>query len=164
MRPLLLIPPLLLSACAATNDGDYPSLAPRSIEQRSDAEPEAVPVVAAPDPALDADVAVQTREIEEAAAAFDAAAARIERQLPAARSGGVGSEAWIEAQTVLSGVETARASTATVLTTLERLAIDRAATGAPPYPALEAALAAAREQVARQNTRYEALAGALPTP
>lgn len=164
MRALLPLLTLPLAACAAAADGDYPSLAPRPIEQRSDAEPEAVPVVAAPDPKLDANLATLTADLTGAATAFDTAGRRIEGRLAAARGGGVGSEAWIEAQTALSEADTARARTATALAELERLAIDRAAEGQPPYPALEAALTRTREQTATQNERYETLSGSLPTP
>lgn len=164
MRALILLLALPLAACATTANGDYPSLAPRPIEQRSDAEPETVPAVAAPDPQLDTNLATLGADLTEAATAFDTAARRIEGRLAAARSGGVGSEAWIEAQTALSEVDTARARTATALAELERLAIDRAAQGQPPYPALEAALTRTREQTAAQNARYETLSGSLPTP
>ena len=163
MRALLPLLALPLAACAS-HGGDYPSLAPRPIELRSDAEPAAVPIVAAADPALDGKLAEATGELDAAAKAFEASARRIEATLGAARAGGVGSDAWINAQTALSDVDTARTRSTTTLTDLERLAIDRAAAGQPPYPALEAAQVRASEQASAQAGRYDLLRNSLPTP
>lgn len=161
MRVLLLLLPL--AACAAPA-GDFPSLAPRPIEQRSDAEPEAVVVTAAPDPALDARIADLTGQVASSTAAFRADADRIAARLPAARAGGVGSDAWVDAQTAISLLLPAREAISAAQAELEQSAIDRAATGQPPYPALEAARQQVNAAAEAQRARYEELVAALPAP
>ena len=161
MRVLLLLLPL--AACAAPS-GDFPSLAPRAIEQRSDAEPEPVVVTAAPDPALDARVADLLRQAETGSASFNTAADRIATRLPAARAGGVGSDAWVDAQTAISQLLPSREAISGAQADLEQLAIDRAAAGQPPYPALEAARQTVTAAATAQRVRYEALVAALASP
>lgn len=161
MRALLLLLPL--AACAAP-PGDFPSLAPRPIEQRSDAEPETVVVTAAPDPALDAKIADLLKQVETGAAAFNTAADRIGARLPAARSGGVGSDAWVDAQTAISQLLPSREAISGAQADLEQLAIDRAAAGQPPYPALERAKQTVTTAATTQRARYEELVAALPSP
>lgn len=164
MRSLFPLLALTATACASGHDGNYPSLAPRAIEQRSDAEPEVVPVVAAPDPALDAKLKELAGSLAQATASFEAAAARIAARVPAAKAGGIGSDAWVDTQTALSELQPPRDVVAGVVADLEQLAIDRAAAGQPPYPALEAAKQAAAAAAETQRSRYEELAAALPSP
>lgn len=159
MRALFLAS-LLLAGCAGPEG--FPSLAQRPIESRPETIPAPPEPVAAPDPALDGQIAELTAALAAAASAFRTAAARVERSVLAGRTGGVGSEAWITAQTALSAMEGARASSTAALVDLEQLAIARAAAGLPPYPALQTALAAAEEQAREQDQRFDALRGRLP--
>ena len=161
MRALLLLLPL---AACATASGDFPSLAPRPIEQRSDAEPEVVPVTAAPDPALDARVAGLVSQVETDAAAFSAAADRVAARLPGARRGGVGSDAWVDAQTAISQLLPSREAISGAQADLEQIALDRAVAGQPPYPALEAARQTVTAAADAQRARYEELVAELPLP
>jgi hypothetical protein len=122
----ILIPLLVAAGCAAP--GPYPSLAPRPAEKAyaDDAE-ERKPTPQPDDPAL-------AREIDRLLAEAKAGAAEFDSALPAAqatasRSGGAGSDSWIEAQQALSRLETARARTTAALADLDRLAVERAAAG-----------------------------------
>lgn len=160
------LPPILLAlaGCAGADAGTYPSLAPRAIEQRSDAEPEVVTPVAAPDPALDGRIAETDKQTDAALASFDTAAKRVEARLPAARAGGVGSDAWVDTQTAISELLPFREAVAGAVADLEQWALDRAAAGEPAYPGLEAAKQRVGAAADAQRARYEALVAALPAP
>lgn len=150
----------LLSACAAPA-GDYPSLLPRPIEKISLAEPIRPVPVATPDAALDAKIAGLGRDVAGATRAFDAAVARTRPTVQAARGTGEGSERWLGAQVALAELDVARTAIDVPLGELERLAIDRAAAGAPPYPALDAAVAQANAAAAAQRTAIATLNATL---
>ncbi|MEH3039302.1 MAG: hypothetical protein PGN21_04455 [Sphingomonas paucimobilis] len=154
------LPAALLSACAAPA-GDYPSLLPRPIEKISLAEPVRPVPVATPDAALDAKIATLTREATGAKAAFDTAAARVGKTVGAAAGTAEGSERWLGAQVALAELDVARTAIDVPLAELERLAIDRAAAGAPPYPALDAALAKANAASTEQRTTIATLGARL---
>ncbi|KQM27270.1 MULTISPECIES: hypothetical protein [unclassified Sphingomonas] len=140
----------LLSACAAPA-GDYPSLLPRPIEKISLAEPVRPVPVATPDAALDAKIATLAREATAAKASFDTAATRVGKTVGAATGSAEGSERWLGAQVALAELDVARTAIDVPLAELERLAVDRAAAGAPPYPALDAALAKANADATAQR-------------
>ncbi|MDJ0277095.1 hypothetical protein QLH51_09845 [Sphingomonas sp. 2R-10] len=150
----------LLSACAAPA-GDYPSLLPRPIERISLAEPNRPVPVATPDATLDARIAALGRDVAGAARAFDAAIAKARPTVETARSSGEGSERWLGAQVALAQLDVARTAIDAPLGDLERLAIDRAATGAPPYPALDRAVAQATAAAAEQRTAIATLNATL---
>ena len=153
---LLVLPAALLSACAAPA-GDYPSLLPRPIEKISLAEPVRPVPVATPDAALDAKIATLAREVTGAKSAFDAAAARVGKTVNAAAGTAEGSDRWLGAQVALAELDVARTAIDVPLAELERLAIDRAAAGAPPYPALDAALAKANAASTEQRATIASL-------
>ncbi|MGN7161390.1 hypothetical protein [Sphingomonas sp. SAFR-052] len=159
-----LLPPILfaalLSACAATR-GDYPSLLPRPIEQISLTEPMRPVPVATPDAALDGKIAAATGAAAAATRSFEAAVARARPLVRAAAGKAEGSETWLNAQVALAELDVARTAIDTPLADLERLAIDRAAGGAPPYPALDAALARATEAANAQRTTIATLGTSL---
>lgn len=150
----------LLSACAAPA-GDYPSLLPRPIEKISLAEPIRPVPVATPDAALDAKIAGLSRDVAGATRAFDAAVTRARPMVQAAKGTGEGSERWLGAQVALAELDVARTAIDVPLGDLERLAIDRAAAGAPPYPALDAAVAQANAAAAAQRTAIATLNATL---
>jgi hypothetical protein len=156
--PLVIV--LFASGCAQQR-GDFPSLLPRAIEHRSDAEPDRPAPVASADPALDAQIAKLTGAIETADASFAKAAGRAEQLGRAARGAAEGSERWLDAQTALAEVDVARSEIQQPVAELERLAIDRASAGQPAYPALDAAMEAARARAAAQVERVRAIEAML---
>ncbi|MES2755364.1 MAG: hypothetical protein V4659_11930 [Pseudomonadota bacterium] len=135
--PLLIV---TLAVVGCTRDqGQIPSLLPRDIEARSDAEPVREAAVASPDPALDAEIAGLIAARDKASSAFAAADRTATARLAAGANAAVGSDAWLDAQTALAALDEHRAALLGVLTDLEQLAIARAGEGKPGYPALEAA-------------------------
>ncbi|KQM66986.1 MULTISPECIES: hypothetical protein [unclassified Sphingomonas] len=154
------LPAALLSACAAPA-GDYPSLLPRPIEKISLAEPVRPVPVAPADAALDARIATLSRDAAGAKAGFDTAAARAGKTVGAAAGSGEGSERWLGAQVALAELDVARTAIDVPLAELERLAVDRAAAGAPPYPALDAALATANAAASAQRATIATLGARL---
>jgi len=156
--PLALVAVLLPLGGCARDDGRFPSLAPRPGEARGFGEPEApppVPVTA--DPALDRQVAALAARLDAAAQGFDSAADRAEPLTAQARGAAEGSERWIAAQSALSELDAARADASGVVTDIEAVQVERAATLLPGYPALDALQSRARDVLARQ----EALIGRL---
>ncbi|WP_294192951.1 hypothetical protein [uncultured Sphingomonas sp.] len=97
----------------------------------------------------------------EAARAFDAGANRAERLARSARGAKPGSEPWLDAQTALAELDALRARHQDALGVLEDLASSRAQALQPAYPALEAALQAARAISASQTRRIDAIAASL---
>ncbi len=160
--PLLLCAALTSLSSCAVPEGPFPSLAPRAVEKLGFAEPAAPPPAAvAPDPALDVRLADNARERLEAARAFDAGANRAERLARSARGAKPGSEPWLDAQTALAELDALRARHQDALGVLEDLASSRAQALQPAYPALEAALQAARAISASQTRRIDAIAASL---
>ena len=159
-RPIALAPLLFLVACSTAGEGDFSSLAVRPQEKLGFAEPEAPPPVAVvADPVLDARIAALARDRAAAAAAFDRAAAAAERL--AGRGGAPGSDAWLDAQTALGGLDVARGRQGDAVNALEELAAARAAALDPVYPPLDAEIAAARAAAAAQARRADAIAARL---
>ena len=164
MKPLLPLACLaLLGGCAEQGASRYPSLLPRPIEARSNAEPEAPPpAVATPDAPTDAKLATLKTALDESAAVFDPAADRTEQAATAAKGQPPGSEGWINAQSMLAELDGYRATTSTTLTDVEEMAIARATDGQPDYPAIETLRAAAEAQLAAQSARITAIQAMLP--
>ena len=161
MRIVLALPALLLSGCAGTVP-DAPSLLPRAIESRSDAEPVVEPAAIAPDPALDADIARRVATFDTTARTFAAGEAALAARIARARGAGEGSDRWLDGQAALGELQQLRTATDSAVVDIEALAIDRASNGKPPYPALESAIAAAGREVDRQiavENRLKAVAG-----
>ena len=133
------------------DDGPYPSLAPRAAELKGFEEPDApppAPVVA--DPRLDAEVAGLSARLAKAAGAFATAARAATAAGARARGAAAGSEPWIAAQLALAELDVLRTETSETVTDLDQLAIARATTLAPDYPALETARAEARAEADRE--------------
>ena len=149
-----------LAACTATEQG-YPSLLPRPIEGRSDAEPARADAVAAPDAALDQRIAEQRALALAAATRFQTAAREAEARVAVARGLAAGSEPWLRAQTALAELAPARGEVTQIVSGLEELAIARASAGEPPYPALDSAIAEIGAIAQAQGDRVVALENAL---
>lgn len=163
-RPIFLAAlalPLGLPAACTTPDGGYPSLLPRPIENRDDAEPVRPDPVATPDAALDARIAQKRAAAADAAKRFQAAAITAESRVAVARGVPAGSEAWVAAQTALADLDAIRGGTVELLTELEQEASARAQAGTPAYPALDAAIAEIGALATTQAARSKALEDAL---
>lgn len=142
---------LTLGGCAR-DDTVYPSLAPRPVERLGFEEPEAPPPApVAADPELDLEIAAVAARLVKAARDFSRAAVQAQTVARSARGASAGSEAWITAQTALAELDGLRAETSEVATDIDQLAIARAATLAPDYPALETAREQARDELERQE-------------
>lgn len=139
----------------------YPSLLPRTSETQDVAEPERTVPTATPDPALDSQLATLTGALTSNGQRFSAAARDAEAKVAVARGVAVGSDAWLNAQTALSGLASLRAPTLNTLAELEEMAIQRGEKGFIPYPALDAAVDSARTMAAEQDARIDALDSAL---
>ena len=79
---------------------------------------------------------------------FHAARTTAEAKVAPASGAVAGSEAWLDAQVALGELDVQRAAASETVTALEQLAADRAVAGEAAYPALEAALATARADLA----------------
>jgi hypothetical protein len=162
-RLLLALSVTLLSACVEQRVSRYPSLQPRPIERRSDAEPvAAAATVAAPDAALDATLGGYDKTLATADAGFTPAADVAERAVRAARGDSPGGERWITAQTALAKLDGFRATTSTAVTDLDEMAIARARDGKPPYPALDALHGRGEAQLTAEVNRIAAIQALLP--
>ena len=159
---LLALLPALAAGCTAVPSRS-PSLLPRAIESRSTAEIELPVPVAAPDATLDARIATLTGQVDKALAGFATAARTAEARVALARGMAKGSEAWVAAQTAMADLDQTRGAIIGAVADLERLAIDRAQAGQPPYPALDAALTDAEVRAAAQEARIALLETALTT-
>ena len=149
-----LFPALLVAGCAS--GGDFPSLAPRPVEQLSMEEPIRVDPPVASDPALRSRIADLLARARAGDAAFERAYARA---APLARAaGGANSDSWVQAQEAISRAEVARTETTVALADLDRLAIERA--DAPTSEADHAALMEAQQFAqALANDQHRRLEG-----
>ena len=156
---------LVVAAGGCAQQGDFPSLLPRPIEQGVTEAPEPVPVPDGPvDAALAARLAVLVAQAREGQAAF-------EEQLGPTRAavasaGAAASESWIEAQVALSRLQSARTPTMTSLGELDVLAAERsrmAETSAADRAAIGAALEQVEGLALAQTAAINALNGAMAT-
>ena len=161
-RAAALLVSLAVAGCAAQPSGRYPSLLPRAIESRSDAEPEVVVALAEPDSTVDAALPDLRRTIETTIADFAKAAQTADRLASAAQGDSVGGDRWIAAQTALAELDGYRATLSAAVTDLDTLALNRAAEGKPEYPALTALRATAQAGLDEQAIRITALSNRLP--
>lgn len=160
--PVLCTLPLLAAACADPGAARFPSLLPRAIEGRSDAEPVVTAPVAAPDPTLDALIARSAAAVAANKRTFAAAAARTDAIARRAKGDPAGGERWIEAQTALAELDVYRAQSSGLITDLEEAALARATDGKPPYPALDIAQAAAQAELDAESAHIARLQASLP--
>lgn len=161
-----LLCPLVAAAAAAgcTTGGDFPSLAPRAVEQLSFEEAVKVDPPVAADPALSVRANALLAEARRGNGAFDVAYAQA---LPRVRAGGaVGSDGWVQAQEAMSRVEAARNATSAALADLDRFVTDQA--DEPVNDAVWGEVLAARDAaqalVNEQGRRLGALRSSISTP
>lgn len=153
---------LLAGACTPTVSTRYPSLLPRAIERRSDAEPVTPVAVAETDPALNATLVRSRTALDAATKDFATAATRAESLARAARGAAVGSDRWLDAQTALAELDALRAGTSGLVTDLDDVSIARATEGTPPYPALETARTAAQAELDAETAVIARVQASLP--
>lgn len=154
-----------LSACAATQGGDAPSLAKRSVEGRFDVAPPTVE--AAPPGPLPADLAGRLARWEadgsRAQQAFAAERGTATALVAAAAGAPVASERWIVAQQAISRLVAAGAPLTRALADIDRLYIDRSVAeqvdGLPDIYALRDRLA---DMASTQDAIAQGLSAALP--
>ena len=154
-----LLPALFVAGCAS--GGDFPSLAPRPVEQLSMEEPVRVDPDVAPDPAFRGRVAELLGRARAGDGAFERAYANA---LPRVRAaGGANSDSWIAAQEAISRAEVARVETTSALADLDRLATERAdvPTNDGDHAALTEALRAAAALAEDQHRRLGGLRSSL---
>lgn len=149
-----------LAGCTVANDG-YPSLLPRPIESRDEAEPVRPDPVATPDAALDTRIAEKRAAAAAGAKRFQEAAITAESRVAVARGVPAGSEAWVAAQSALADLDAIRGEMVELVTDLEEEAMKRAQAGTPAYPALDAAIAEIGGMATSQAERARALENAL---
>ena len=159
-----LAPLLVLAAGGCTTGGNFPSLAPRPVEQLSFEEVVKVDPPVAADPALSARAIALLAEARQGDGAFDAAYGQA---LPQVRAGGaVGSDSWVQAQEAISRVEAARKGTSGALADLDRLVTDQS--DDPVNDAVWAEILAAREAaqalVNEQDRRLGTLRNSVRAP
>ncbi|MGN6820832.1 MAG: hypothetical protein ACTHJR_19415 [Sphingomonas sp.] len=157
---LFLATTIALAGCTEA-PGAYPSLARRPIESRTDAEPEVVTPVAAPDAALDAKIKAIAAKLAASDAAFSASAATAEAaaRTPAAQA--VGSNEWVRAESALADLVSLRVDTLGAVTDIDQLSAERGIAGDPPYPELDDARAKAQAQLDEQQKRIAAIKAIL---
>lgn len=158
--PLLALGAALLAGCAQTSTR-YPSLLPRANEGLNFTEPERQAPQATSDPALDARIATLIAAVETADRDFQVGAKDAEAKVARARGLSAGTSPWLDAQTALSVLDGLRSRTAVTLADMDQLRIEHAQSGAPDYPALQAAMERAGAIVAAQESRARALEAAI---
>ncbi len=158
----ILIPCLLAAGCAT--GGEFPSLAPRPVEQLAFEEPIKVDPPVAADPALRGRANAILAEARAADGAFEQAYAQA---LPLVRGAGeVGSDSWLIAQEAISRAEAARIGTTSALVDLDLLLANQAddPTNAGIWSELQAARAAAAALAADQRRRLDSLKSGVSLP
>ena len=153
-----------LAGCARDTE-NYPSLSPRAVEKLGFAEPEpdAAPVAFKADPALDATIADDRRQLATIASGFAEAATRSETAVRGARGRAVGSDAWLEAQTSLASLDDYRAQASSLATDVDTLITNRAAELAPVYPGLAELRSQVQAEADKQGATIDRLQATLPT-
>lgn len=163
MRHVPFLALLLLAGGCARDADSFPSLRPRAAEKLSFDEPaRSAPAPVQADPVLDARIADQAKRLASVVSGFDADAAKAERAAAAARGQPVGAEAWLDAQSALATLDDWRAQTSALVTDVEQLSVERAATLAAPYPALADLSERTEAELARQDETIRRIGGELP--
>ena len=167
-RRLLAALALMLSGCASAPQ-NYPSLAKRPIESAPVADVAPPPAPQPADAALSAQIARYAEQADKGASAFDAAYAKADRLVGAARTAGVSSDAWVSSQVAISALESARNDSVSALASLDTLYVQRSNDVADGQAAggvqdIDAARSAALALVDQQNDRIDALKARLPQP
>lgn len=158
--PLLVAGAALLAGCAQTSTR-YPSLLPRANESLDFTEPERPMAQPTPDAGLDARIAALIATIESTDQDFQKAAKDAEAKVGRARGLAAGSSPWLDAQTALSVLDGLRSRAAVTLGDLDQLRIERAQSGQPDYPALQAAMDRATAMVTAEERQARSLEAAI---
>ncbi|WP_294330895.1 hypothetical protein [uncultured Sphingomonas sp.] len=158
--PLLVAGAALLAGCAQTSTR-YPSLLPRANESLDFTEPERPAAQATPDAGLDARIAALMSTIESTDMEFQKAARDADAKVARARGLAAGSSPWLDAQTALSVLDGLRSRAAVTLGDLDQVRIERAQSGQPDYPALQAAMERATAMVTAEESRARSLEAAI---
>ena len=159
---LLAVTAFLLSGCTRDTSG-FPSLAPRPIEKLGFAEPAApAPAAVVADPALDASLAAIELRLKTVGSGFAADATKAQAAARRAKGQAVGSDAWLDAQAALAGLDDWRAQASAIVTDLDELASARAAKLAPDYPGVAALRDRAQVEVDRQADIIGRIQASLP--
>lgn len=156
---------LLLPLAGCGSPAGFPSLAPRPIEaiarqpeRTATAQPRTV------DPALEARVTTLDGQLRTADAAWSAGVATTRTAIARARGAAVGADSWIEAQQVISRLESLRQATAAHRDAVADLRLAQAQSATPAdTTTLDALWQRAGAQVDAQNSLFSSLAGSLPT-
>jgi hypothetical protein len=165
-RPALSALPLMALLAGCTLSSDYPSLAQRPIEKTAFDAPTA-PVAAPPPAPIDAKIESQVATMLASAQSGDSA---FRAALPAtlaavARAGGVGSEAWLDAQQEVTALGSLRGPVTAALEQLSALLTEQRTLDAPPDTrSLESAIALATQIDASEQADLDRLTAALPSP
>lgn len=158
--PLALL--LLVAGCATK--GDYPSLAPRAVEQLPFEEPIKVDPPVAPDPDLRGRAAALLADARAGDGSFEAAYARA---LPLARgAGAAGSDSWVLAQEAISRVEAARMGTTRALAALDLLVAEQSddAVNDALWADIQDMRQAAQSLAGEQTRRLDSLKASVARP
>lgn len=154
MRTLITLSSIpLIAACSATT-GDFPDLAVRPIESRSDAVVAPPASTATPDPAMAATAEALAVESAAYAATFDEKLAKLQSQARAA--GPEGSESWVAAQLGLTDLDRLRARTVSDLAEFDQMLVAEYSANRPVAP--ETAAVATQLQ-ARADAQAQAIEG-----
>ncbi len=155
-KSILVCAALMLGGCA--NQGDFPTLAPRAIEQRpaEAATPAVPPVAAVSNPATLARVQAAVAKAQAGVPAFNEALATA--RTAAGRAGGYASDGWVTAQVAIARLERTREPTQVALIDLTEE--QRVVLFGPPSAdrgAVEAAMAEVSRIDAGQSAAMNAL-------
>lgn len=118
----------LLGGCATKADDRFPSLAKRPIEEMGLTRiPDAIePPPAAPaDSALNSQIAELRGQASQGQSRFNAELGATRARVSAARGAAPASDAWMEAQMAISGLEAARRPSVEALASLDQLSVAR---------------------------------------
>lgn len=167
-RRLLTSLALLLSGCAGAPT-TYPSLAKRSIENATIAEPAPNPPPVAADAELLARLATLSGQVDAGSAKFETAYTVTDRAVRAAAGSAVASDAWVSAQQAISALESARNDSVSALASLDVLYVERSNAVADDQARgglteIDATRGTALAIVDSQNDRIDALKGRLAQP
>lgn len=127
-----------------------------------DTVPDRPTPVATPDAALDAQIADFAGQLAAADQAFSPTAAKASNLVAAAHNAGVGSTAWLDAQTALADLDGIRAESTAAMSAIDELSIARAGKLEPTYPALEALHEKGEAQIAAESGAIADLQKQLP--
>ncbi|HTM96585.1 MAG TPA: hypothetical protein VL100_12335 [Croceibacterium sp.] len=150
---------------AATTMRAWPSLAKRPIEDQRDSDMQAESVAPAPvDPALSPDAARLVAQGQQGVVAFDKVVSAAQSAVSRAGSASVSSENWVQAQTQISALDSARYDSVAALAGLDTLYVSTMGNGTPVGTALIRERDTLATAVDRQNDALDRLRQSLRQP